>query len=427
MFRTKNLLILHYLLLYTVWGFGQFKATIEDGDYAPAKSNFAIDQQNKKFKDPPQLYYDSKTQLWHATWTQFDSYKSKSKQDVSVIYYAQWLEGKARNSNKQLNRFNGDCLDGDSTVKGAMPCVGKNGEVYVSWASSKGLAFQRSLDSGKTWLKEEKIINAIQKGWASKVDGIKTNGLPVIACDLSQGEFSGRIYICWSDEKNGEKNKDVFLVYSDDKGDNWTEPILVTYHPNHQEQFKPCMKVDSLTGFVYILYFDKQNYFEGKETDLSLALSKNGGLKFDYFKVNESSFLFNSNFTELNVDHGIKARWVQPDKIKRFVLYSVALNDAAFDEYYLLDAGKEVQMERSVKFAEKLHLEGVFPTNAIIAALITKPLEPGFEKVLLKNKTVFAGKNKLTLDLKAAGIKKGNYILTFYYNGRNSFVWITDE
>lgn len=84
-------------------------------------------------------------------------------------------------------------------------------------------------------------------------------------------------------------------------------------------------------------------------------------------------------------------------------------------------------MERSVKFAEKLHLEGVFPTNAIIAALITKPLEPGFEKVLLKNKTVFAGKNKLTLDLKAAGIKKGNYILTFYYNGRNSFVWITDE
>jgi hypothetical protein len=42
-----------------------------------------------------------------------------------------------------------------------MPCVGKNGEVFVCWAGEKGLAFQRSLDSGKTWLKEEKIINTI--------------------------------------------------------------------------------------------------------------------------------------------------------------------------------------------------------------------------------------------------------------------------
>ncbi len=419
--------MLLFFLFYREVGLAQFKATVQEGDFVPAKGGLLIDQQNKKYKDPAQLYFDAKRHLWHATWTQFDNYKSKSKQDVSVIYYAQSLEGSAWSSSKQINTFNGDCLDGDSTVKGAMPCVGKEGEVYVCWAGSKGLAFQRSLDSGKTWLKEEKIINAIPKGWSSKVDGIKTNGLPVIACDLSKGEFSGRIYICWSDEKNGEKNKDVFLVYSDDQGEHWTEPILVSYRPNHKEQFKPCMKVDTLTGDVSILYFDKQNYAEGRETDLTLAISKNGGLKFEYFKLNESSFLFNSNFTDLKIENGIKARWLQPDKSNRFVLYEVAVNDSTIASYYLNESGKDVQTERSVKFSDKIDLDCVFPNNALVNAVITKPLEPGFEKWIFKNKRVFAGKNNLVLDLKSGGIKKGNYVVTLYYNSRNSYVWITDE
>lgn len=427
LFRVKNIILALIFLIYGEEYLAQFKASVQQGDFLPASNNALIDQQNKKHKDPAQLYFDTKRHLWHATWTQFDSYKSKSKQDVSVIYYARSQEGKAWSSSKQINTTNGDCLDGDSTVKGAMPCVGKEGEVYVCWAGPKGLAFQRSLDSGKTWLKEEKIINAIPKGWSSKVDGIKTNGLPVIACDLSGSEFSGRIYICWSDEKNGEKNKDVFLVYSDNKGENWTEPILVTYHPNHKEQFKPCMKVDTLTGELSILYFDKQNYAEGRETDLTLAISKNGGLKFDYFKVNETSFLFNSNFTELKLENGIKASWLQPDNSKRFVLYEAAINDSTIGTYYLNEAGKDVQTERSLKFSDKIYMACVFPKNAIVSAVITKPLEPGFEKWIFKNKRVFAGKNQIILDMKSAGIKRGNYIVTLYYNSRNSYVWITDE
>lgn len=405
----------------------QFHATLTEGDYVPAVLKLNIEEQNKKHKDPPHCYFDESRKLWHATWTQFDVYKSRQKKDLSVIYYSRSDDGRSWTSPKQLNTIAGDCLDGDSTVKGPMPCVGPGGELYVTWAGPKGLAFQCSMDSGKTWLKEEKIINPIKNGWACKVDEIKTNGLPFIACDLSKGEFRGRIYICWSDEKNGVKNKDVFLVYSDDKGEHWTEPVLISYRPNHKEQFKPCMKVDTLTGYVYILYFDKQNYYEGKETDITLALSKNGGLKFDYYKINEHSFPFNSNHLELSGDSGIIPKWVQADGSNRFGLYEVLINDSTISDYYLREAAEEMQVERSFKFADKITVNFNMKHNTFITAVITKPLEPGFEKVIEKNKRVYEGNNSLVLDTKSAGLKKGSYVLTLYYGGRNTFVWITED
>jgi hypothetical protein len=43
-------------------------------------------------------------------------------------------------------------------VEGAVPAVGVNGEIYVTWAGPNGLAFQTSTDGGLTWLKKERII-----------------------------------------------------------------------------------------------------------------------------------------------------------------------------------------------------------------------------------------------------------------------------
>ena len=405
----------------------QFKARLVEGNYAPEKVKLNIESANLKYKDMPATYFDKERRVWHATWTQFDKYKSKSKTDISVIYYSKSEEGKPWGSPKQLNTVSGNCVDGDSTVKGPTPCVGPSGIVYVAWASPKGLAFQRSLDTGRTWLKEEKIINPLKGGWASTVDGIKTNGLPHMACDLSNSEFRGRVYICWSDEKNGVTNKDVFLIYSDDEGETWTEPILISYRPNHKQQFKPVIKVDEQTGYVYVLYFDKQNYPEGRETDLYLALSKNGGLKYEYYRVNEHPFQFNSNFMELGIEEGARPRWVQPDANNRFDLYEVLVNDSAISAYNVYENANELQLERSFKFEDKISIDYTIPKNALVTAIITKPLEPGFEKLVVKEKRSYEGKNNLVMDTKALGLKRGNYVLTLYYNNRNSFVWITEE
>ncbi|MBL7931995.1 MAG: exo-alpha-sialidase [Bacteroidia bacterium] len=405
----------------------QLKAVLIEGDFAPEKVKIDFETTNTKYKDPPHVYFDSLRKIWHATWTQFDKYKSKSKLDHSIIYYSSSVEGKTWNAPKQLNSFFGDCMDGDSTLKGPMPCLGPGGELYVVWASEKGLAFQKSLDTGKTWLKEEKIITALKGGWSYKVDGIKTNGLPNISCDLTEGQFKGRIYVCWSDERNGAKDKDVFIIYSDDRGETWSDPIIVSYRPNHKEQFNPLLRIDQKNGYLYILYFDKQNYFEGKETDLYIALSKNGGQKFENYKINAQSFPFNTNYTALINDSCIKAQWVQPENKGRFVLHEAVLSDSLLYNAYLSTILDEMEVERSFKFADTIRIKYKIKQNTPLTVVITKPLEPTFEKVIFKNKRVFEGNNELVIDPKSLGLKKGNYTVNFYYSLKNSFVWIVDE
>ncbi len=421
------LLRLFVLGVFTQGMQAQLRAKLVAGDFAPLDTKKTPDEKNTKHKDAPHSVYDENRNFWHASWTQFDRYKSKKKEDQSVIYYARSEEGKTWTEPKQINCVSGNCLDGDSTVKGPMPCVGPNGEVYIAWAALKGLAFQRSLDSGRTWLKEEQMINPIRGGWSNKVDGIKTNGLPHAACDVGYSAFRGRVYICWSDEKNGATNKDVFLIYSDDKGDHWTEPILVTYRPNHKEQFKPILKVDPVTGYVYLMYFDKQNFTDGKETDIYLAISKNGGLKFDTYKVNERPFLFNANFMELRLDSAVKVRWLQPDEKNRFCLYEVALSEEALNDCLLREAAEEMDVERTLNWADNMDLNFTLKKNSTLTAVITKPLLPGFEQPVIKNKRLQAGNNTLRIDTKALKLKKGNYVITLYYQNRNTYVWISAE
>ncbi len=405
----------------------QLKAVIVDGDFVPEKLNVNFESNNQKSKDPPHVYFDTASKVWHATWTQFDNYKSKAKTNFSVIYYSRSIEGRTWTTPKQLNVFNGDCLDGDSTVKGPAPCLGPKGELYVVWASPKGLAFQRSLDTGRTWLKEEKIISPLKGGWSYKVDGIKTDGLPNLACDLTGGKNNGRLYVSWSDEKNGVKDKDVFIVYSDDQGETWTDPIIVTYRPNHKEQFKPVLKIDPKTGYIYLLYFDRQNYYEGNETDLYLALSKDGGTKFDSYKINEHAFAFNSNYMTLINDSCMKVQWLQPGPQGRFLLHEAPVNDSLLYNAYLSTILEDMDVERSFKYADSIRVKFKMKQNTVLTAVVTKPLEPAFEKLVFKNKRVFEGDNSVLVDMKSLGLKKGNYTLTFYYHGRNTYVWIVDE
>ena len=93
------------------------------------------------------------------TWTQFDAYDSPNPKDSSFIMFSKSTNrGISWSEPKRISKFGGDCLDGDLTVEGAVPALGLNGEIYVTWAGPKGLVFQKSIDDGKTWLKEEKFL-----------------------------------------------------------------------------------------------------------------------------------------------------------------------------------------------------------------------------------------------------------------------------
>ncbi|PKL78639.1 MAG: glycosyl hydrolase [Ignavibacteriae bacterium HGW-Ignavibacteriae-4] len=230
----------------------------------------------------------------YLTWTEFDKYGSSNTADSSRILFSKSLDaGETWSEPKKINQVSGDCIDNDNTVEGAVPAVGPNGEVYVSWASARGIVFNRSTDEGETWMIEDIIVDSLSGGWAYDIPGIlRCNGLPVTKCDLSGGPNHGTIYINWSDQKNGLDNTDIWLKKSTDGGNTWSESIRVNDDNSEKHQFLTWMDIDQINGNLFFVFYDRRNYDDTK-TDVYMALSTDGGSKFINTRISESPFIPN--------------------------------------------------------------------------------------------------------------------------------------
>ena len=263
----------------------------------------------QKAQDKAWIAVDPVTNNLYVTWTEFDHYGSSSPADSSRILFSRSLDGGATWSPaKRINKVNGDCIDSDNTVEGAVPAVGPNGEIYVAWAGPLGLVFDRSLDTGNTWLANDIFINTIPGGWDFNVSGIyRANGLPITVCDLSGGPNNGDIYVNWSDQRNG--NTDVWLVKSTDGGNNWTAPIKVNDDTTQTHQFFTWMSIDQVTGYLYFVFYDRRAYTDNN-TDVYLAISKDGGQTFENHRISKSPFvpnpsIFFGDYTNVSAQNGM--------------------------------------------------------------------------------------------------------------------------
>jgi len=233
----------------------------------------------------------------YVTWTEFDIYGpwdpgNVTDYDSSRIMFSKSIDGGLSWSQaKKINEVSGDVWDDDETTEGAVPAVGPNGEIYVSWAGPEGIVFDRSLDEGETWMDEDIFVTDFPGGWAYDIPGIsRCNGLPITVCDLSGGENNGNIYINWTDQRNGTDDTDVWLVKSVDGGGTWSEPVRINDDPPGKQQFFTWMAVDQITGYLWFVWYDRRNY-DDFNTDVYMAVSTDGGETFINFKVSESPFL----------------------------------------------------------------------------------------------------------------------------------------
>ncbi len=227
----------------------------------------------------------------YVTWTEFDSYGSANPSDSSRIRFSRSTDqGLTWSPAVTISDVSGDCIDSDNTDEGAVPCVGPDGQIYVSWAGPLGLMFDKSTNGGTTW-GNDIFVSDIPGGWDFDVSGIyRANGLPITACDTeSASPYNGNIYINWSDQRNGTENTDVFFVKSTDGGNTWTLPLKVNDDNTTRHQFFTWMTIDQTTGFIYCCFYDRRNT-TGAATDVFVARSTDGGDSFENFKVSESSF-----------------------------------------------------------------------------------------------------------------------------------------
>jgi hypothetical protein len=227
----------------------------------------------------------------YATWTHFDEYGSEAPSDVSKIKFSKSIDGgESWSEAVVINEVDGNCIDSSETVEGAVPAVGPNGEIYVSWAGPEGLVFDKSYDEGETWLDEDIFVNEFPGGWDIDIPGInRSNGLPVTVCDTSGGPHNGTIYINWVDQRNGSDDTDVWIAKSTDQGETWTEAIRVNDDEPGKHQFLTWVDIDQTNGYLYFIFYDRRNYDDNK-TDVYMAVSKDGGETFDNFKINEEHF-----------------------------------------------------------------------------------------------------------------------------------------
>lgn len=265
-----------------------------------------------------------------SCWTQFDQYDSKLAGDSSVILCSTSnRKAKVWSEPVRVNKLAGDCLDGDWTVEGAVPDIAADGTIYVAWAHADTIWMDRSTDGGVTWLKEDLRVAQIAGGWDCAVRGFnRANGMPVTRVDRSNGPHSGRVYVNWTDNRNGPDDQDVWLVYSDDGGMSWTAPIRVNDDPAGAQQFFTWMDVDDVTGFVHIVFYDRReaaaNYPNPAtkpswNTEVYVASSYDGGDTWRNLLVSEKSFrpqekMFFGDYNNISAYDGrVRPIWTRND------------------------------------------------------------------------------------------------------------------
>jgi len=287
-----------------------------------------------KAQDKHWAVVDKNTNAIYVTWTQFDTYGSSNPNCKSNIRFSKSLDGGETWSEAiSINEVSGDCIDSDNTTEGAVPAIGPNGEIYVAWSGPAGIVFDRSLDGGETWLDNDIFVTAQPGGWNLSIPGVnRSNGFPITVCDLSNGPNHGTIYINYADQSNGNDDADIWLVKSTDGGNNWSEPVRVNNDPPGKQQFFTWMAVDQSNGTLYFVFYDRRNHVNNA-TDVFMAVSHDGGLTFDNFKISnepftpsESGYFFGDYNNIAAVNNVVRPVWTRRENNGSLSLYTAIID-----------------------------------------------------------------------------------------------------
>lgn len=254
----------------------------------------SIGQHSSKKNQKPWAAFDDTSGRVYSTWTQYDRFPSSDPLDSTHIMFSYSDDrGLSWTPAIRINQTGGNCSGGNGSAVGPRIISGPQHEVYVTWANNEKIYFDRSLDGGITWLKKDILVAEQPGGWQQNIPGFgKASGAPVSDCDLSYGTFHGQIYVSWADQRNGEGNTDIWISKSSDKGNTWSEPQRVNDDDASMMGKHQCfnaMSVDPITGYIYIVFYDRRNH-ENLKTDVYLATSTDGGETFKNELVSAAPF-----------------------------------------------------------------------------------------------------------------------------------------
>ena len=125
----------------------------------------------------------------------------------------------------------------------------------------------------------------------------------------------------WADKQNGNNNSDIYFSSSMDRGSSWSTPMRVNDDETETHQFLPWMSVDPITGFIYVVFYDRRNH-EDNSTDVYLAYSKDAGQTWVNERISEEAFspnnlVFFGDYNNISAYNGVvRPIWTRLEKYK---------------------------------------------------------------------------------------------------------------
>jgi hypothetical protein len=271
-------------------------------------------------QDKEWLYIDPQDGTILISWTEFDKYGSARSEDKSRILFSKSMDkGETWSEPIVISGNEGDCLDGDQTTEGATSVIGTDGTYYIAWAHDNKIYLDYSKDRGVTWQTKDAVVAEQIGGWSFDIPGLdRCNGMPFIKVDRSKGRHHGRLYVHWSDQKNGADNTDLWIIHSDDNGKSWSEPKKINDDTSNHHQFQSNIDVDPVSGTICVIFYDRRAYSDNR-TDVYLAYSTDGGASFINKKMNDLPFTpvetnFFGDYTDISAyNNKVRPIWTQYD------------------------------------------------------------------------------------------------------------------
>lgn len=262
-----------------------------DGGKDWETDDIAVSAQPQKpgipFEDKPYIVADnshgSHAGNLYIGWTRWTLTNSE------LLFVRSTDDGKTWSKPIEIDNGPGLPRDDNGALEGFAAAVGPDSTVYVVWSDGDRIVLTTSHDGGQTFLPTKNIIDTAPIMFG--VDAVeRANGFPQIAIDPRGGKKGGRMYVTWSDYRNGDV--DVFCAASEDHGKTWGPAVRVNTDPQHDgaDQFFQWMTVDPADGSVYVVFYDRRGDPENRKQIVTLARSTDGGKTFQNYAWNAQAF-----------------------------------------------------------------------------------------------------------------------------------------
>jgi hypothetical protein len=263
-----------------------------DSTAVPVRVWYTGSEPDLQYEDMPRIFADNApASPYHGSlymgWIEWQL-------DKSIILFSRSTDqGRSWSKPIRISTQAGYPRDDNGDVVGFIGTVGADGTIYAVWNWRTTITLAVSHDGGRTFTPSRPVVDVGPPyfGGTGAVPGIgRVFGFPQVGVEWARGPNAVRLYVCWSDYRNGDI--DVFVASSGDKGRTWSSPVRVNSDSLHdgRDQFLQWMTVDPVTGDVYVQFYDRGSDPANRLTSMTLARSTDGGRTFTSYAWSDAPF-----------------------------------------------------------------------------------------------------------------------------------------